>query len=58
MNEAERSKGDRRANLPDPEDYEKMEALTVCGILELGLNELHKAACALYIRHHYNPAVV
>ncbi len=31
-NEAKRSKGVKRANLPDPEDYdEKMEALTVCG---------------------------
>ena len=35
-----------------------MEAMTVCETLELGLNELHEAACALYIRHQYNPAVV
>ena len=58
-NEAERSKGVRRANLPDPEDYdEKLEAMSVCSTLELGLNELHEAASALYIRHIYNPAVV
>jgi hypothetical protein len=58
-NEAERSKGVRRANLPDPEDYDDtLEAMTVCATLELGLNELHEAASALYIRHVYNPAVV
>ena len=40
LNEAERSKGVRRANLPDPEDYDdKMEAMSVCGTLELWLNE-------------------
>jgi hypothetical protein len=60
MNEAKRSKGVKRASLPDPKDYydEKMEALTVCGALELGLDELNEAACALYMRHHYNPVVV
>ncbi len=26
--------------------------------MELGLNELHEAACAMYTMHHYNPAVV
>jgi hypothetical protein len=36
----------------------KMKALSVCGTLELGLNEVNEAVCALYIRHHYNPAVV
>ena len=59
LNEAERSKGVRRSNLPDPEDYdEKLEAMTVCETLELGLNELNEAGSALYIRHVYNPAVV
>ena len=58
-NEAERSKGVRRANLPDPEDYdEKLEAMTVCATLEMGMNELHEAASALYIRHIYNLSVV
>ena len=32
--------------------------MTVCATLELGLNELHEAASALYIRHIYNPTVV
>ena len=59
LNEAKRSKGVTRANLPDPEDYDdKLEAMTVCATLELGLNELHKAASALYIRHIYHPTVV
>ena len=59
MNEAERSKGFKRANLPDLEDYdEKLKALTVRGTLELGFNELHVATYAMYIKHHYNPAVV
>ncbi len=48
------------ANMPDPEDYDKkLEAMTVCATLELGLNELHEAATsALYIMHMYNPTVV
>ncbi len=59
LNEAERSKGVTRSNLPDPEDYdEKLEAMTVCETLELGLNELNEAGSALYIRHVYNLAVV
>ncbi len=53
------SKGVKRANLPDPEDYDdKLEAMTVCATLELGLNELHEAASAMYIRHICNPSVV
>jgi hypothetical protein len=35
-----------------------MQATSVCEPLELGINELHEAACALYIMHQYNPAVV
>ncbi len=59
LNAAERSTGVRRVNLPDPEDYdENLESISVCETLELSLNELHEAACALYIRHQYNPAVV
>jgi len=59
LNEAERSKGVKRANLPDPEDYDdKLEAMTVCATLKMGLNELHEAASALNIRHIYNPEVV
>ena len=31
LSKAERSKGVKRANLPDPEDYDdKLEAMTVC----------------------------
>ncbi len=46
--------------MSDPEDYDdKLEAtMTACATLELGLNELHEATSALYIRHIYNPAVV
>jgi hypothetical protein len=51
--------GVRRAKFPDPEDYdEKMQAMSACETLKLGRNELHEEACALYIRHQYNPAVV
>ncbi len=58
-NSAERSLGVKRANLPDPEDYEdKLEAMSVCEALELGLNQLHEAGCALYIKYRYNQAVV
>ena len=58
-NTAERALGVKRANLPDPEEFEdKLEAMTVCQSLELGLNQLHEAGCALYIRHRYNQAVV
>ncbi len=32
--------------------------MTACEALELGLNEVNEAACALYIRHKYNHAVV
>jgi hypothetical protein len=50
--ETERSKGVRRANLPDLEDYdETMEALSGAGTLDLGLNKLHEASCAMYIRN-------
>ena len=59
MNEAKRYKGIKRTNLPNSEDYDdKMEDLTMCGILKLGLDELHEAACIIYIKYHYNPAVV
>ncbi len=58
-NEPERVEGVRRANLPDPDDYdEKLEAMTACEALELGMNEVNEAACALYIRHKYNQAAV
>jgi hypothetical protein len=54
-NEAERVEGVRRANLPDPDDYEEMlAAASACEALELGLNEIHEASCALYIKHKYN----
>ena len=57
--EAEKTEGVRRANLPDPDDYdEKLAAMTSCEALELGVNEVYKATCALYIRHTYNQAVV
>ena len=32
--------------------------MSACEALELGLNEVHEAACALYIRHKYNQVVV
>ncbi len=32
--------------------------MTTCEALELGLNEVHEAACALDIRHKYNRSVV
>jgi hypothetical protein len=45
--------------LPDPDDYEKkLAAMSACEALELGLDEIHEAACALYIRHKYNHVVV
>ena len=56
---AERSLRVKRAILPDPEDYEdKMEDMSVCETLELSLNQLHEAGCALYIKYMYNQAVV
>jgi hypothetical protein len=58
-NSAERSLGVKHANLPDLEDYEnKLDAMSVCKALELGLNQLHEAGCALYIKYRYNQAVV
>ena len=58
-NAAERALGVKRANLPDPEDYEdKLKAMSVCESLELGLNQLHEAGCALYIKYRYNQVVV
>ena len=58
-NEAERAEEVRRANLPDPDDYEeKLAAMSACEALELSLTEIHEASCALYIRHKYNQAVV
>ena len=55
FNEVERTEGVKRANLPDTNDYdEKLVAMTTCEALELGLNEVHETACALYIRHKYN----
>jgi len=51
--------GVKRANLPDPDDYEaKLEAMTVYQTLELGMNQLHEVGCALYTRHMYNQSVV
>ena len=32
--------------------------MSACEALELRLNEIHEASCALYIRHKYNQAVV
>ncbi len=59
FNEVERKEGVKRANLPDPDDYnEKLAAMIACEALELGLNKVHEAACALYIRHKYNKSVV
>jgi hypothetical protein len=58
-NSAERSLGVKRTNLQDPEDYEdKLAAMPVCEALELGMNQLHEAGCALYIKYRYNQAVV
>ena len=58
FSEAERTE-EVRTNLPDPDDYdEKLAAMTTCEALELGLNEVHEAACALYIRHKYNQSLV
>jgi hypothetical protein len=56
FNEAEMKEGVMRANLSDPDDY--TENMTACEALELGLNEVHEAACALYIRRKYNQSVV
>ncbi len=54
-NEPERAEGVKRVNLPDPEDCdEKLEARIGGDALELGLNEVDEAACALYTRHKYN----
>ena len=54
-NSAERSLGVKRANFRDPEDYEdKLEAMSVCEALKLGLNQLHEAGCALYIKCRCN----
>jgi hypothetical protein len=58
-NELESAKGDRRANLPDPNDYEEnLAAMSACEALELDLNEVHAASCSLFIMHKYNQAVV
>ncbi len=59
-NAVERAPGVKRANLPSPEDDDpKLEAMTVCEALELGINQLHKVGCALYIKHNrYSHAVV
>jgi hypothetical protein len=47
--------GVRRANLPDPDDNdEKLAAIIACEALELGLNEVQEAVCAIYIRHTHN----
>ena len=58
--EAERDEGVRRANLSNPDDYEdKLAAMMPpCEALELGLNEIHEASCALYIRQKYNQSVI
>jgi hypothetical protein len=58
-NVLERSEGVKRVNLPDPDEYvDKRESMLACETCELGLNEMHEAACALYIMHKYNQAVV
>ena len=58
-NMSERALGVKRANLPVPDDYaENLEAMTVSQALEMGLNQLHEAGCALYIRHKYNKIVM
>jgi hypothetical protein len=59
INTAERALGVKWANLRDPEEFEdKLETMTVCHALELGLNQLNEVGYALYIRHKYNQAVV
>ena len=59
FNETEKTEGIKRANLPDTADYgEKLAAMTASEALELRLNEVHEAACALYIRRKYNQLVV
>ena len=58
-NEAERAEGVKRANLPDPYDYEeKLAAMSACEALEFGLNEIHEASCPLYIRYKCSQAMV
>jgi hypothetical protein len=58
-NIAERTEGVKRANLPNPNDYDDtLKAMSACETCELGLDELHEAACALYIRKKKNQAVV
>ena len=58
-NVSERALGVKRVNLPDPVDFaDKLKAMPLCQMLELGLNQLHEAACALYIRHKYNQAAM
>ena len=59
LKEAERTEGVKWANLLDPGDYdEKLTAMTSREALELGLNEVHEAACALYMRHTYYQVVL
>jgi hypothetical protein len=54
-NSAEMPLGAKRANHPDPGDYEdKMESMSVNEALELGMNQMHEAGCALYIKYRYN----
>jgi len=58
-NQENRKEGVKWANLLDPDDYnEKLAAMSACEALELELNEVHEAACALYIRHKCNQSVV
>jgi len=57
-NALEMKSGVRRASLSEPDNYdEKLESMTYCKAVELGLNQLNEAASALYIRHKYNKAV-
>ena len=57
-NAVDRAPGVRRRNLPDPEDYDKVvKTMSVCQLLELGLNQLNEAGSALYVLHTYNAAV-
>jgi len=58
-NVSKRALGVRKANLPDLGDFaDKLKAMIGCQALELGLNQPHEAACALYIRQKPDQAVV
>ena len=45
--------------MPDPDDYEEeLAAISAFEALKLGLNEIHEASCAMYMRHKHNQAAV